>query len=458
MDPQTFSDRRKSLRSAISDGAILILGNTYLAKNYLDNHFPLRQDSHFLYYVGVSQPNMALVIFPDGTETLYGERSTLDDLVWTGPVPSLEDYAGGAEISRTQDIGELAAEVASLRRGGSSVHYLPPYTGHRQIWLAELLEEDVAAVAEGASAALIRQCVAQRSLKDDAETAEIENALGVTAAMYEAALRTLKPGATELEVVTAMTTVPMSRGRDFSFQPIVSVRGEILHNHGYSNTLADGDLLLIDSGANSEAMYASDITRTFPVNGKLSDQQRDIYEIVLQAQTAAIAACSPKVNNRDLHMVAVRTIASGLNSLGLMTGNVDEAVSAGAHALFMPHGIGHMMGLDVHDMEDLGDVVGYPEGERRSSQFGLSFLRLAKPLEPGFVITIEPGIYFNFELIDQWKDEGKFREFVAYEKLEAYRGFGGIRIEDDILVTDHGARVLGPGIPKTVEEIESALG
>ncbi|MCP4901754.1 MAG: aminopeptidase P family protein [bacterium] len=458
MDAQTYSDRRTSLRSAVPEGAILILGNTLLPKNYVDNHFPLRQDSHFLYYVGVNQPDLALLILPDGSETLYGNQPTLDDFVWCGVLPSMEEHGRDAGVSATCPLSDLRDHVSALAKGGTEIRFLPPYSAHRQLWLANLLDQPVNAVADGASAALVQAVVDQRSLKTSDEIAQIEEALGVTAQMYRSALAAAKPGATELEIVSALRMPATQLGRDLAFQPIVSVRGEILHNTGYSNRLAEGDLLLIDSGAESMMQYASDITRTFPVSATYSDTQREIYTVVLNAQKAAIEAVSPEMTNREVHMVGVRTLADGLKDVGLMKGDVDEAVAAGAHALFMPHGIGHMMGLDVHDMEDLGDVVGYPEGEERSKQFGLGFLRLAKRLEPGFVITIEPGVYFNPALVDRWQEDGLHRDFIAYDKLEAYTGFGGIRIEDDVLVTENGHRVLGPGIPKEVAEIEGMAG
>jgi Xaa-Pro aminopeptidase len=253
-----------------------------------------------------------------------------------------------------------------------------------------------------------------------------------------------------------MQAKALELGRQQAFTPIVSVRGEVLHNHSYDNTLADGDLLLMDSGAESPHFYASDITRTLPVNGRFTDRQRGIYEIVLAAQMAVIHAASPTHDNKEMHRLAARTIAGGLTALGLMKGNPDDAVEVGAHALFFPHGIGHMMGLDVHDMEDLGDIVGYPEGEERSTQFGLAFLRMTRKLKPGYVITVEPGIYFIPALIDQWRADGKHTEFIDYDRVEEYKGFGGIRIEDDLLITDDGCRVLGPGIPKTVDEVEAA--
>ncbi len=306
--------------------------------------------------------------------------------------------------------------------------------------------------------ALVKAVIAQRSFKTDSEIAEIEDALSVTAEAYRKIMAATRPGRTEAELAAVLQGVALAHDRQQSFNPIVSVRGEVLHNTSYANILADGDLLLVDSGADSARSYASDITRTFPVSGTFTSKQRDIYEVVLAMQEAAIGAASPKKTNRELHLLAALTAARGLVDLGLMQGDPQAAVDAGAHALFFPHGLGHMLGQDVHDMEDLGDLVGYDEGDRRSEQFGLAFLRLAKKLEPGFVITIEPGIYFVPALIEQWRTASRHCEFIRYDRLDAFQGFGGIRIEDDVLITAEGARVLGPGIPKTVAELEAVVG
>jgi Xaa-Pro aminopeptidase len=433
------------------------MGEDEAPRNYPANPYRFRQDSHFLYYVGTNLPGLAELILPDGTEKLFGPPEDPDDLIWTGPHPVLADHADRAGIAATAETGELEAALAELGQQDVAIHYLPPYRAERTVKLAALLNRPWQEVAAGASQALARAIVEQRSIKTAAEVAEIEEALGVTLDMYAAALTAVRPGAIESEVAGALQMAALSRDRAQSFLPIASVRGEVLHNVAYDNTLEDGDLLVIDSGAESKGFYASDITRTFPVSGKYDERQKAIYQIVLDSQLAAIGIASPQVSNRDLHLKAAHTIAAGLKQLGLMTGDTDEAVKAGAHALFFPHGIGHMMGLDVHDMEDLGDVVGYPEGEQRSKQFGLSFLRLAKKLKPGFCITVEPGIYFVPALIERWKAERKHEQFIDYAKVESFVGFGGVRIEDDVLITEDGHRVLGKPIPKTVEDVENAM-
>jgi len=457
MNAETYRSRREALRSAVYGGAILIMGNNDAPKNYLDNVYPFRQDSHFLYYAGVNETGMALLIEPDGRDILFGRPYDPDDLVWHGPRPHVGDHATAAGFGAGMDISTLKTEIDRLIAAGVRIHYLPPYRAERAFQLADLLDANPEKVGNGVSDDLVRAVCTQRTIKTDEEIVEIENALGVTAEMYRVAMTEARPGRREFEIAGLMQARALELGLQPAFTPIVSVRGEVLHNHSYSNTLADGDLLLMDSGAESAGGYASDITRTFPVSGRFSDRQRQIYEVVLAAQMAVIAAAGPTHDNREMHRLAARTIAGGLTALGLMKGNPDDSVEVGAHALFFPHGIGHMMGLDVHDMEDLGDIVGYPEGEERSTQFGLAFLRMTRPLEPGFVITVEPGIYFIPALMDQWREENRHAEFIDYDRANEFRDFGGIRIEDDILITADGCRVLGPGIPKTIAGVEAAM-
>ncbi len=457
-DASTYQARRQVLRTAVADGAILIAGNEHASRNYVDNVYPFRQDSHFLYYVGPDHPGLALLMEPDGTEVLYGPTEGPDDVVWLGPHPTTADHALAAGIAEARPAADLRARLRDLAAVGVHVHYLPPYRGDRTMWLAEQLARDPREIAASASGGLAAAVARQRSVKAPEEIAEIEEALGVTAEAYQMAMSVIRPGATEAEVAAALQTPALARHRQQSFPPIVSVRGEVLHNESYANTLVDGDLMVIDSGSESARHYASDITRSLPVSGRYSPEQRDVYEAVLAAQKAAVGAARPGITNRELHLLAARTLTDGLIQIGLMQGDPDAAVEAGAHALFFPHGLGHMLGLDVHDMEDLGDVVGYEEGDSRAEQFGLNALRLARTLAPGFVVTIEPGAYFIPALIDRWSGEGRHRDFIVYHKVEQYRGFGGIRIEDDVLVTDDGARVLGPPIPKEPDEVEEAMG
>jgi Xaa-Pro aminopeptidase len=397
------------------------------------------------------------VLWPDGRESLCAAPEHPDDVVWRGPQLTLDAHAAAAGIAHTCDLAKLAAELASLKQEGAPIHYLPPYRAERRQALADLLSRPLAQVDGEVSSALVSAVFSQREIKSTAEIAEIEDALAVTARMYEVACQQAQPGVTEAQIAGAIQAVALQADRQQAFAPIVSIHGEVLHNTSYANTLADGQLLVIDSGAESSGNYASDITRTLPVSGTFAPKQMEIYEVVLAAQQAVIEMAAPGVTNRELHLKAARVIAAGLQQIGLMKGDPEEAVAAGAHALFFPHGIGHMLGLDVHDMEDLGDAVGYNEGESRSKEFGLCYLRLAKTLRPGFVITVEPGCYFIPALLDRWQATKQHADFIDYSRVETYRGFGGIRIEDDVLVTEDGSRILGFPIPKSVPELAAAM-
>jgi len=338
------------------------------------------------------------------------------------------------------------------------VHILPPYRGDNTISLAGLLGCDVEAVDKFVSEPFIRAVVELRSVKDEFEIAEIEKAVDVAHIMHTTAMKMGFPGNFERELAGAIEGIALSHGGPVSFPVILSMDGQTLHNHDHSNELVEGRMVVTDAGAETAMGYASDITRTFPVGGEFSDRQRAVYEIVLKANMEAIEHTRPGIRNLDLHLGAAKTIAAGLKELGILKGSVDDIVSSGAHALFFPHGLGHMMGLDVHDMENLGEnFVGYDETLQRSDQFGLAFLRLGRELKPGFVFTIEPGCYFIPALIGLWKKEGRHKEFINYSEAESYIGLGGVRIEDDVLVTDTGHKVLGTPIPKSVEDVEKTM-
>jgi Xaa-Pro aminopeptidase len=334
---------------------------------------------------------------------------------------------------------------------------MPPYQASTVLRLGELLGIHPEAVRNGVSRELVEAVVRQRLVKEEVEIAEIEDALRVTDSMHRAAMAAAGPGRYEYEIAGEMQGVALAAGRQQAFTPIVTVRGEVLHNHSYDHVLADGQMLLNDSGVESPRFYASDITRTSPVSGRFTAVQAEVYETVLRAQLAAIGMIKPGIPYVDVHTHAARVIADGLKQIGLMKGSAEDAVTAGAHALFFPHGLGHMLGLDVHDMEDLGDIVGYPNGQERSKQFGRNFLRLVRSLEPGHVLTVEPGIYFIPALIDKWEGERRHTDFICYVRLKLFRNFGGIRIEDNVAVTAGGVRVLGPGIPKNAMEVEAAM-
>jgi Xaa-Pro aminopeptidase len=452
-----YKERRARLHRMLGadDGILFWPGYAPQPRNYPDNTYtPFRQCSHFLYYFGLSTPGLAALSYPDGREFLFGRTPDEEDLVWTGPQPSLAQLAEEAQVSETARLSKLRDY---LETAGWAVRYLPPFQPQIIQMMGRLFDRSYWEVIAQASPPMMRAVVEQRSIKTEEEIAQIEDALTISLKMAQAMLEQVAPGKTEAEIAAAMKAVALAQGRDQAFPPIVTVHGEILHNESYSHTLQEGQLLLCDYGAESPLYYASDITRTAPVSGTFSTQQREIYEIVLAAQSGAIEQIKPERPYREIHLEASRIIASGLKDLGLMQGDVEEAVQAGAHALFFPHGLGHMLGLDVHDMEDLGDIVGYSEEENRSEQFGLSFLRLAQPLRAGYVLTVEPGIYFVPGLIERWQQDQKHAEFICYDRLDAYSDFGGIRLEDDVLVTAEGGRVLGPGIPKEPAEIEQTI-
>jgi Xaa-Pro aminopeptidase len=455
--PQTYIERRKTLKEQFKSGILLFLGNNEAPSNYSANTFEFRQDSTFLYYFGIDLPGLAALIDVDSnTSLLYGTELTVDDIVWMGQQPGLNELAEKSGIDRTEDFDNLENVLTDAVKKRRKVHFLPQYRGDQFLLVGKLLGIQPTRVNDYVSPDFIKAVVSQRSIKSEEEIAEIDKAVDIAYRMHTAAMKMIKPGLTERKIAGMIEGIAFSLGGGLSFRPIVSINGHILHNPHHGNEIKDGSLLVNDSGAETDMHYASDITRTLPASGKFTSKQREIYEIVLNAETSAINESKPGVMNKDLHLLAATIIVEGLSNLGLMQGSVDEAVQQGAHALFFPHGLGHMLGLDVHDLEGLGeDYVGYTDEITRSDQFGLAYLRLAKSLEPGHVFTIEPGIYFIPALIDQWKSENKFSEFINYDKVEDYRNFGGIRIEDDILVTEDGYRILGKPIPKTVDEVEA---
>jgi len=455
---EIYRDRRNKIRAAVGGGVILWLGHVLQPRNYTDNAYPFRQNSHFLYATGLDHPDLALLSYPEAdSDILFSRPQSVDDVVWSGAMQPRIEMAREAGIETVEDISRLGVYLTKAAGQSLKIHYLPPYQATSLFRIAELLVIEPDGVTAGASKPLQEAMAKQRNAKSEEEISEIEDALGVSALMYQVAMATARPGVHEYEVAGAMQGVALAHNREQAYPPIVTTHGEVLHNHTYSNVLKDGQLLLIDAGVESPKYYASDITRTYPVSGRFSAVQAEVYEIVLRSQMAAIGLIRPGSDYKDVHMQVCRVMVDGLKAIGLMKGNTEDAVSAGAHALFFPHGLGHMMGLDVHDMEDLGDLVGYSKERRRSDQFGLRYLRLSRPLELGYVLTVEPGLYFIPALIDRWKQEKLQAEFINYDRVEAFRSFGGIRIEDNVVVAQKGARVLGPGIPKTIADIESAM-
>jgi len=453
---EIYKSRRETLRKKIGSGVALFLGNNESPMNYPANPYHFRQDSSFLYFFGLDSPGLAGVIDTDeGRDIIFGDDVDIDDIIWMGDQPLLKDRALSVGVEATKPQAELKAFLKEGLNRGQKIHFLPPYRVDTAVQLEQLIGIQVAAVRNFCSLDLIKAVVAQRLIKIPEEIEQIEIALEASYEMHTTAMKMAKPGRMESEIAGVIEGIALAHGGGVSFPVILSINGQILHNHYHGNQLLEGRLMVNDSGAESTMHYASDITRTVPVGGKFTEKQADVYAIVLKAQEKAIQAIKPGIKNRDVHLRAVSVIAAGLKELGVMQGDIDEAVKQGAHALFMPHGLGHMMGLDVHDMEDLGEnYVGYDQDTKRSDQFGLAYLRLARELKPGYVITIEPGTYFIPALIDQWQKEQKHKDFINYDKLQEYRDFGGIRIEDDIVVTETGYRILGKPIPKTIAEIE----
>lgn len=458
--PLTYTQRRERLRRELGSGLILLLGNNEAPMNYRANTYHFRQDSNFLYFFGLDQPGLAAVLDTDaGEDIIFGDELTMEDVVWTGPLPTIAEQASQVGVRKTLPSGELASFVKKAMEQGRSVHFTPPYRHDNMLLLSEMLGQPVAKLKETASEALIKAIVAQRSHKSAEEVAEMERAVDISGAMHTAVMRAAAVGKTEAELAGIAAGIATGRGGALAYGIIMTINGQVLHNHHHHNVLRSGQLLLGDHGAETAMHYAGDLTRTCPVDARFTDRQRDIYNLVLDAEVGAIASLRPGLTYREVHLAAARHMAEGLKSMGLMKGNLDEAVAQGAHALFFPHGLGHMIGLDVHDMEDLGeDYVGYSDEVQRSPQFGTAYLRLGRRLEPGFVLTVEPGLYFIPELMDQWEAEGKFTDFINYGALRDWRTFGGIRIEDNVLITEGGHRVLGNPVPKTVEEVEALRG
>lgn len=455
-DSKIFNERRARLREQVGSGLLLFLGNEESPMNYPANPYHFRQDSSFLYFFGLDMPSLAAIVDVDeGNDMIFGNDVDMEDIIWMGHLPTMKERAALVGVSETAALAQLEETIKQAQQKGKTIYYLPPYRPENVQKIAQLLGIEHDSVNKYASKEFIKAVVAQRNVKIPEEIAQMELAHEVTYDMYVAAMKMAKPGVYEYEIAGRMEGIVGASDCHMAFPVILTKNGQILHNHSHENRLEEGNLLVMDSGSDSPMNYASDITRTVPVGGKFTEKQKQIYKIVLQAQETSIQNIKPGVMFKDIHLQSAAVIASGLKEAGLMRGDTAAAVQAGAHALFFPHGLGHMIGLDVHDMEDLGeDFVGYDHTVQRSSQFGLAYLRLAKKLEPGYVLTVEPGIYFIPALIDQWAAEKKLDQFIDYEKIEAYRDFGGIRIEDDVLVTQDGSQVLGKSIPKTVEEVE----
>jgi Xaa-Pro aminopeptidase len=454
-----YINRRKLISSKIGSGIILLPGNDESPMNYADNAYHYRQDSSFLYYFGVDQPGLTAIIdIDENKEIIFGDELTVEDIVWMGAMETIAEKAKHSGVNKILTSQELKSYLEDVIRKNRQIHILPQYRADNLFKIGNLTGIMPLRVNDYASINLIKAVAEQRSVKSPEEISEIEKALDISYKMYNYAYKNTKDGMYEREIAGMVEGIALSMGAGISFPTIFSVHGEILHNHHYDNIMKNGQLVVMDSGAETELHYASDITRTYPVSGRFSLKQKEIYQIVLNANENCINVIKPGLFYKDIHTIASETIAGGLRDLGILKGNVEEIVQAGAHALFFPHGIGHLLGLDVHDLENLGEhYTGYDETIQRSSQFGLSALRFGKKLIPGHILTVEPGIYFIPQLISKWESEKKFFEYINYDKAKDYLDFGGIRIEDNVLVTEDGYRVLGKPIPKSFDDIETVM-
>ena len=459
---ETYVNRRTELKKLVKSGIILLFGNNESPVNYPNNgYYPFRQDSTFRYYFGLERDGLVGVIdIENDSEILIGDDIDIDDIIWYGSVNSVSDLAASCGMKKSAPMKQLQIicnEALKLKR---PIHFLPPYRHDNKLQIFDLLGIHTNQQKESASVELIKAVVKMRSTKEQQEIDEIDQACSIGYKMHTTAMRLTKPGLTEKYVGGMVNGVANAYGSMVSFATIFTQHGEIMHGTPSWNKLEDGRLALCDCGAENRNGYCSDNTRTYPVNGKFTQKQLEIYKIVEECHDYALELSKPGIRYYDVHMGVCRLMTERLKELGLMKGDVDEAVKAGAHALFLPHGLGHMMGMDVHDMEGLGqNYVGFDDDIQPSTQFGTNCLRMGRKLEKGFVVTDEPGIYFIPALIDDWRAKGLHQDFINYDKVEGYKDFGGIRIEDDILITDNGCRFLGeeriPYHPKDVEEYMS---
>lgn len=454
---ETYIQRRQHLIKSMDKGIILLMGNHESPMNYSDNTYHFRQDSSFLYYFGLDVPGLAAIIdIESGEEIIFGTELTIDDIIWTGPQPSISEMANYVGVNNTKDYRDLVTTLGKIQASSRIIHYLPPYRHDNLLRIANWMGTRVELVKDKASIPLIKAIVAQRSIKEPIEIEEMQKAALITGEMHLAALSSARAGKKEYQIMAPMYEIAIKNGGNLSFPIILTVNGETLHNHFHGNIIQEGQMILCDAGAETDMHYAGDMTCTFPVGKTFTIKQKEIYEIVLNTHESAVQMLRPGILYKDIYLKAAENIFSGLKDLGIVKGDPKEAVVAGAHAMFFQCGLGHMIGLDVHDMEDLGEIyVGYGDDMTKSTQFGMKSLRLGRALQTGFALTVEPGIYFIPMLIDKWKAEGMFKDFINYAVLDQYRNFSGIRIEEDFIITENGCQILGKSLPKSVEEIEN---
>ena len=452
-EKKTYIERRENLKRKLKSGKLLFIGNDECGMNYEDNTYHFRQDSTFLYYFGISKPGLiALIDVDENREYIFGDNPTIDSIVWTGSQPKIDELASRCGIENTGSITDFVSKVGTFAKG--NIRFLPPYRAEHKLKLQEWFGYNPNQVSAKADIELITAIANQRNIKSEQEIIEMEKAVNVTVDMHLAAMRYAREGMTEAQVVAKVHEAALAAGGNISFPIIGTINGQFLHNHYHRNSLKNGQLFLLDAGYETPMGYAGDMSSTFPVSGKFTSKQKEIYEITLEAHNKAIEMAQPGVNFRDVHLSVSEVIFDGLKDLGLTRGDTKEAVANGAHAMFFPCGTGHLLGMDVHDMENLGEqIVGY-NNVPKSTQFGLKSLRLGRTLEPGFVFTVEPGIYFIPELIDHWQSNKINADFINFNEVNKYRDFGGIRNEEDILILESGSRVLGKPLAKSIEEVE----
>lgn len=456
----TYVARRRELKRLVGGGMVILFGNNDSPANYPSNTYKFRQDSTFLYYFGLHRDGLVGVIDIDNDrEYLVGDEIDIDDIVWYGSVTSVGEMAGETGVARTAAMRELAGIVESARSQGEEIHFLPPYRFDTKIQIMDLLGIHPSRQREAASLRLIKAVVKMRTAKTPGEIAELERAADIGYEMHTTAMRLCRPGVTEQYIGGMVDGIANAHGAMVSFQTIATQHGEVMHGNPSTAKLREGRLFLCDAGAETNENYCSDNTRTTPVSGVYSQKQKEIYNIVVECHDHVLGVARPGVKWWDVHFAVCRIITQRLQELGLMRGDVEESLRAGAHALFLPHGLGHAMGMDVHDMEGLGQVyVGFDDEVRPSTQFGTNALRFGRRLEEGFVVTDEPGIYFIPALIDDWRKNGTNAEFLNFDKIDEYRDFGGIRIEDDVLITADGCRFVGrKRIPYHVDDVEEFM-
>lgn len=447
-----YANRRTILKNNVDSGVIWIQGLKEVPANYKGNTYPFVQDSSFLYYTGIMRPGVHLIVDIDEDKViLYGDDYTDDDIIWIGEQRTMEEWRDKTLAHEVKPMKELSKDLEKATSKNRPIHILPPYRQETADIIRRNLGENYKPSEE-----LIKTVIEQRLVKEDREILEIEFAVAVAGEIHHAIMNNALAGNTESQLLGISAEIAHRYGVDFAYNPIITINGEVLHKTTYENTLQTDQLLLCDVGVHSIIGYASDITRTTPVGKMFSSQQKDIYEIVLTAQKKAIAACKPGIQFKDVHLLASRIIAEGLKNLNILKGDVNDIVKSGAHALFFPHGLGHALGLDVHDMEALGeDYVGYGDEVKRSDQFGLNYLRSARTLEYKNIMTVEPGIYFIPPLFEKWKKEKKHSDFINYEEASKWLGLGGVRIEDNIMITKKGSQILGPSIAKEIQEVQT---